>query len=290
MSIRAQTDPSAAHAAIAAAAALGILAEVADRAARTVPAKLARVKAAPSALAGFIDERAHARMCAAADRALVCTAPTVSARALLASAFRDRDGALGHHRKQSGSVGVGAPDPRGSARTPKKVTYGDEEFNDGRQPIAGIAPSSLTTSPPRTEERGPEDGARNTPVIREEEEYAWHKTFAGADGARVVAADVFAALASVAPAPVALGDPRIVLGLARMCRGGPGLGLPERIRGRLHHASAASPKGTGVGTSRKPRAPSLRWRRCWPPEAGTTTDPTPRPSAARIAAAARRRC
>ena len=110
MSVRAQTDPSAAHAAIAAAAALGTLAEVARRLPRTVPAKLARVKAAPSALAGFIDERAHARMCAAADRALVCTAPTVSARALLASAFRDRDGALGHHRKQSG--------PAGSARAP----------------------------------------------------------------------------------------------------------------------------------------------------------------------------
>ena len=79
MSVGAQTDPSAAHAAIAAAAALGTLAEVARRLPRTVPAKLARVKSAPSALAGFIDERAHARMCAAADRALVCTAPTVSA-------------------------------------------------------------------------------------------------------------------------------------------------------------------------------------------------------------------
>ncbi|ACO61910.1 predicted protein [Micromonas commoda] len=248
VSIRAQTDPSAAHAAIAAAAALGTLAEVARRLPRTVPAKLARVKAAPSALAGFIDERAHARMCAAADRALVCTAPTVSARALLASAFRDRDGALGHHRKQSGPVGVGAPDPsRGSARTPKKVTYGDEEFNNAESNNRANRAVEFNDEAPTHR------GTRSRGTVKEHSSHqgggggvAWHKTSAGADGARVVAADVFAALASVAPAPVALGDPRIVLGLARMCRGGPGLGLVERIAGARALWSACLAEGDGA--------------------------------------------
>ena len=245
VSVRAQTDPSAAHAAIAAAAALGTLAEVARRLPRTVPARLARLKAAPSALAGFIDERAHARMCAAADRALVCTAPTVSARALLASAFRDRDGALGHHRKQSGPAGVGATDPQGSARMPKKVTYGDEEFNDAdakiRAEFNNDEPTHRGTQPRGTQPRGTvkEHSSQGGGV-------AWHKTSAGADGARVVAADVFAALASVAPAPVALGDPRIVLGLARMCRGGPGLGLVERIAGARALWSACLAEGDGA--------------------------------------------
>ena len=57
---------------------------------------------------------------------------------------------------------------------------------------------------------------------------------------------MFAALASVAPAPVALGDPRIVLGLARMCRGGPGLGLVERIAGARALWSACLAEGDGA--------------------------------------------
>ena len=128
---------------------------------------------------------------------------------------------------------------------PKKVTYGDEEFNDAdakiRAEFNNDEPTHRGTQPRGTQPRGTvkEHSSQGGGV-------AWHKTSAGADGARVVAADVFAALASVAPAPVALGDPRIVLGLARMCRGGPGLGLVERIAGARALWSACLAEGDGA--------------------------------------------
>ena len=178
VSMRAQTDMSAGHAAIAAAAALGTLAEVARRLPHTVPGRLARIKNAPAALAGFLDERTHARMCTAADRTLVCTAPVPSTRALLASAFKDRDGATGHHRKQSvlGMQPNADPTDQESARTPRKVTYGDEDV-------------------PKRDTRD----AKSSPPTRESsiKPASWHKSSAGADGVRVVAADVFAAICSV---------------------------------------------------------------------------------------------
>ena len=178
VSMRAHTDMSAGHAAIAAAAALGTLAEVARRLPHTVPGRLARIKNAPAALAGFLDERTHARMCTAADRTLVCTAPVPSTRALLASAFKDRDGATGHHRKQSvlGMQPNADPTDQESARTPRKVTYGDEDV-------------------PKRDTRD----AKSSPPTRESsiKPASWHKSSAGADGVRVVAADVFAAICSV---------------------------------------------------------------------------------------------
>ena len=178
VSMRAQTNMSAGHAAIAAAAALGTLAEVARRLPHTVPGRLARIKNAPAALAGFLDERTHARMCAAADRTLVCTAPVPSTRALLASAFKDRDGATGHHRKQSvlGMQPNADPTDQESARTPRKVTYGDEDVPKRDTRDTNVSPPTRESS------------------IKPA---SWHKASAGADGVRVVAADVFAAICSV---------------------------------------------------------------------------------------------
>jgi hypothetical protein len=68
------------------------------------------------------------------------------------------------------------PTDQESARTPRKVTYGDE---DG----------------PKRDTRD----AKSSPPTRESsiKLASWHKSSAGADGVRVVAADVFAAICSV---------------------------------------------------------------------------------------------
>ena len=49
-----------------------------------------------------------------------------------------------------------------------------------------------------------------------------------------------------APAPTALADPRAILGLARMCRGGPGLGPVERISAARALWSACLAEGDGA--------------------------------------------
>ena len=86
---------------------------------------------------------------------------------------------------------------------------------------------------------------------------------------------MFAALASVAPAPVALGDPRIVLGLARMCRGGPGLGLVERIAGARALWSACLAEGDGAWHVEETEGAIGSLASLLATGGGTTTDPTP---------------